>query len=166
MTSLPTYVSRMGHGEISYEVPLKISDVTSYGFILPADSDKLQTFVDQQMNVVSDGAVNYTALPFVIHSYLDAKHATSTTEQIGYLPDREAAFLVPLLEWKNGKTLPELKVWVPYLLIDKMSGMVTGREVWGYHKTLGEITLPEKPGEDINTTTNKKTNSFDDVFTL
>jgi hypothetical protein len=146
MKELPKYVSWKEHGEICFEVPLKISDVTVYGFPLRVDCDRLQKFVDLQLNDVSCGAVRYVSLPFVIHAYLYARHATSVTEPIGYLPDRESAFLVPLLQ-KRGDLMPELRIWVPYLLIDAASGMVTGREVWGYHKTMGTIQMPLSPDQ-------------------
>ncbi|RPI97023.1 MAG: hypothetical protein EHM39_10170 [Chloroflexi bacterium] len=141
MNELPDYISDRGHGEISYSVPLQINDVTCYSFVLSADVRQLQDFIDSQLNVVSGGAVTYTALPFLFHSYLEALHCTSTSETIGYLPDRESAFLVPLLQRTRGE-MPSLKIWVPYLLIDQMSGMVTGREVWGYRKSIGSISLP------------------------
>ena len=47
--------------------------------------------------------MTYTALPFLFDSYLEALHCTSTSETIGYLPDRESAFLVPLLQRKRGE---------------------------------------------------------------
>ena len=145
MRALPDYVSDKGHGQICYETPLKINDVTSYHFILGTDRDQLQKFVDDQLNVVSGGAVRYTALPFLFHSYLEALHCTSTAEPIGYLWDRESAFLVPVLQHRTGHLLPELRIWVPYLLIDSPAGMVTGREVWGYRKSFGQMTLPGRP---------------------
>jgi hypothetical protein len=145
MASLPNYVSDRGHGELCYQVPLKISDVTCYQFVLMVDRSRLQAFVDDQLNVVSGGQVRYTALPFVYNAYLEALHCTSTSETIGYLWDREAAFLVPLLQHRDGHLLPELRFWVPYLLIDSPAGMVTGREVWGYRKSTGTIVLPGGP---------------------
>jgi len=148
--ALPPYISDRGHGEISFSVPLKISDVTSWGFLLRADAAALQAFIDDQLNRVSSGAVTYSALAFggrayLFHAWLKAGHCTSTSELVGWLPDREAAFLVPLLQRRQGQLLPQLKMWVPYLLIDQQSGMVTGREVWGYRKSLATINVPDQP---------------------
>lgn len=145
MKNFPKYVSDRGHGEVSYEVPLMISGITAYSFLLSVDRDQVQAFIDEQLNVVSGGVVKFTALPFVFHCYFDATHCTSSSEVIGYLPDRECAFLIPLLQWREGELLPKLKFWVPYLLIDRMAGMVTGREVWGYRKALGEMVVPLDP---------------------
>jgi hypothetical protein len=145
MTSLPDYISDRGHGEISYPVPLQINGVTAYGFVLKPERERLQRFVDSQLNAVSRGAVHYSACPFVIHVYLDAEHATSSAETIGWLSDHESMFWVPVLQKRRGRLLPELKFWIPYLFIDQQAGMVTGREVWGYRKSGAVIEMPEGP---------------------
>ena len=148
--ALPTYISDRGHGEICFSVPLKISDVTVWGFALRVDAQQLQLFVDSQLNQVSNGAVRYEVPSFfgqslIFHAYLDARHCTSSSEIVGWLGDHESAFLVPLLQTRPGNPFPELKTWVPYLLIDQQSGMVTGREVWGYRKSLATIDVPATP---------------------
>lgn len=145
MSKLPPYISDLGHGQISYAVPLAIREVTSYAFVLKCETARVQTLLDSQLNAIAGSPVRYEALPFLFHCYLQAKHCTSTAEVIGWLPDRESAFLVPVLEHRAGHLLPRLKIWVPYLLIDQMAGMVTGREVWGYRKSLGAIQVPDDP---------------------
>jgi hypothetical protein len=148
------YISDRGHGEICFSVPLLIQDVTTWGFLLHADSGRLQAFIDDQLNRVSGGKVRYEALSVpllgrspIFHAYLHAGRCTSTSETIGWLPDHESAFLVPVLQFREGALLPELRTWVPYLLIDDQSGMVTGREVWGYRKSLATITTPAVPDD-------------------
>jgi hypothetical protein len=37
-------------------------------------------------------------------------------------------------------------MWSPYIFIDYPIGMVTGREVWGWSKALGKITMPTAAG--------------------
>jgi hypothetical protein len=160
MSTLPDYVSDRGHAEISFAVPLQIKDVTAYGFVLKSDGDRLQRFVDEQLNAVSGGKVRYSACSFVIHVYIEAKHCTSAAEVIGWLPDRESLIWVPVWQKRQGHLLPELKIWIPYLLIDQQSGMVTGREVWGYRKTLATIEVPSGPDDaaafSVKTTIFKK----------
>lgn len=145
MSSLPNYISDRGYGEISFAVPLRISDVTAYGFVLKSDEKALKRFVDEQLNAVSGGKVRYYPCPFVIHVYIQAGHCTSDAEVIGWLPDRESMIWVPVWQKREGELLPDLKIWIPYLLIDQQSGMVTGREVWGYRKTLATIEVPRSP---------------------
>jgi hypothetical protein len=142
---LPNYVSDRGHGEIAYAAPLMICEATAYAFVFKANCSQVQAFVDEQLNAVSGGAVHYTALPMVIQIWVNVKRATSLAENIGWLPDRESMFWVPLVQTVSGTLSP--MVWVPYLFIDIDSGMVTGREVWGFRKTLASIDVPENPFE-------------------
>lgn len=150
---LPLYISDRGHGEICFATPLLITNVTSYGFALKARRSKLQAFIDQQLNAVSNGELRYTAVDvpcdpdttFLFHCYNDAMHCTSETEVIGHMPDREAAFLIPVLQHRKGSLIPQLKMWIPYLFIDAIEGMVTGREVWGYRKSYARIETPTGP---------------------
>ncbi len=146
------YISDRGHGEISFSVPLMIRDVTAWGFLLKVESRPLQNFIDDQLNRVTS-AVRYEVpslfgCALIFHAWLEAKHCTSTSEVIGWLPDRESAFLVPVWQIRGRKR--ELKLWVPYLLINDQSGMVTGREVWGYRKSLATIDVPAQPRDPLN----------------
>ena len=157
IAALPDYISRLGHGEICYPQPLRLTNTMSYAFGLGADRDAVQALVDSQINAACAPALRYEAFSSnVLLTFLEVESATSLSEVIGVLGDREAAFWVPLLEWRQGHKLPRLTFWVPYLLINVDSGMVVGREIWGYRKALGEITLPqaeEDPAEFIATTT-------------
>ncbi len=147
MATLPDYVSSRGHGEISFEIPARMTGATAYQFVLAAARAPLQRFVDAQLNCVSNGAVHYTALPFLFHYYMDVERVTSIPEVIGYVPYREAGFMVPLLQKREGHLLPELKLWLPYILIDRDCGMVAGREVWGYPKAMGVMTMNPDPAQ-------------------
>jgi hypothetical protein len=150
MSPLPDYVSDHGHGEICYQVPLAINGVTTYAFALHADHQALQALVDSQLNAAPNGAVRYEVVGHsVLLTFLSAEHCTSVSETVGWLSDREAAFWLLLVE-KRASGPARLVYWIPYLLIDAMSGMVTGREVWGYRKSLGTIdspTAPESPAQ-------------------
>lgn len=150
---LPPYISDRGHGEMSFATPLRISKVTTYGFALTARRDMLQAFIDRQLNSVSKGQIRYSAVDvpcdpgvtFMFHCYNDAKHCTSETEVVGYMTDRESAFMIPVWQHRKGSLLPQLKMWIPYLFIDVAEGMVTGREVWGYRKSYAHIETPPGP---------------------
>jgi hypothetical protein len=145
MSPLPDYVSDHGHGEICYEAPLAIDGVTTFAFALHADHQALQALVDSQLNAAAHGAVSYEVVGHsALLTFLSAEHCTSASEAVGWLSDREAAFWLLLIE-KRATGPARLVYWIPYLLIDAMSGMVTGREVWGYRKSLGTIDLPTAP---------------------
>lgn len=140
---LPPYIDRLGHGEICYPQPLQLKDVTAYAFSLAADPKALQALVDSQINVVCRPDVEYRVLTAsTLLTILHVRQATSLAQTIGNLSDHEAAFWIPLLEIRKGRLIPRLVFWIPYLLIDVDSGLVVGREIWGYRKALGKIQLP------------------------
>jgi len=146
---LPKYISDTGHGAASHLAPLYLSNVQSYFFTLRANHKALQKFVDSQLNVVSNGAVTYTALPWVLNCWYQTQKGTSMAEVGGYMPSNECLFVIPLLQQKHGHfSLPELKAWVPYLLIDQQNALITAREVWGYRKSLAGIQIPNSPGSN------------------
>jgi hypothetical protein len=142
---LPHYVDQLGHGEICFPQPLQLKDVTAYAFSLAADPNALQALVDSQMNVVCRPDLEYRVVgSSTLLTLLHVRQATSLAQTIGNLGDHEAAFWIPLLEIRKGRLIPRLVFWIPYLLIDVASGMVVGREIWGYRKSLGSIRLPSQ----------------------
>ncbi len=145
MTTMPRYVESYGHGEQSYQGPLAINDVVSYGFPMAVDRGRLQHFVDTQLNGVTD-EFHYTALPFVIHAWVSVGKAFSFTQNIGWMSDQESQFFVPLLQKKRGHLMPRLVFWIPYLFIDVVAGLVTAREVYGFRKMPAAISIPRDIG--------------------
>jgi uncharacterized protein with NAD-binding domain and iron-sulfur cluster len=140
MSALPEYVSGLGHGEQSIEPPGVTRGGHLYVFPLPARWDRVQETVDTLLNRPSGGAVTYHALPCVLLLFLDAPELTSTTETMGYIPDQECAFCVPLVRMTQEG--PKTAFWMPYLFINSSLGMVTGREVWGFQKQIASLEFP------------------------
>jgi uncharacterized protein with NAD-binding domain and iron-sulfur cluster len=141
MSPLPEYVSGLGHGEQSIEPPGVTRGGHLYVFPLPARWDRVQKTVNALLNGPAGGAVTYHALPCVLLLFLDAPELTSTTETMGYIPDQECAFCVPLVRMTHDG--PKLAFWMPYLFINSSLGMVTGREVWGFQKQIATLEFPE-----------------------
>jgi hypothetical protein len=77
---------------------------------------------------------------------MDVKQCTSAVDAIGWVPGRETAFWVPLLETRRGRILPRPVLWAPYIFINYTIGMLTGREIWGWSKTLAEIAITATAG--------------------
>jgi uncharacterized protein with NAD-binding domain and iron-sulfur cluster len=141
MSPLPEYVSGLGHGEQCIEPPGVTRGGHLYVFPLPARWDRVQQTVNTLLNRPAGGAVTYHALPCVLLLFLDAPELTSTTETMGYIPDQECAFCVPLVRMTNEG--PKTAFWMPYLFINSSLGMVTGREVWGFQKQIATLEFPE-----------------------
>jgi hypothetical protein len=141
--SLPDYVSWCGHGEISVCPPGRFTGATGFAFAAPADGAALKNLVDRLLNPVSGGDVTYhVLLDMVFISFLDIARCTSPTEIIGWVPGREAAFWILLLETRIDPLEMRFALWAPYIFIDYDMGMVTGREVWGWPKALASIEVP------------------------
>jgi hypothetical protein len=149
--ALPKYLSWTGHGSSCGEPPGVFTGGTMHLFGLAADSKAMQALVDKFLNPVAGPKVHYEA--FVSQSLLtilDIAKGTTAAEAIGWLPGRECALWIPLLE----TTLPELTfpptlpppprvvMWSPYIFISYAIGMVTGRETWGWSKALADIDFP------------------------
>ncbi len=151
---LPDYVPFIKHGEVCYEGPLTIQDVTAYCFGIQADRNALQALVDSQLNSASQGAVQYQVFGnWVSLIFQNCGSATSASQQVGYLPDREAAFVIPVIQKMNNNSQPDrLLFWIPYLLIDVTIGMVMGREIWGYPKALATVELPTSAADPLEFT--------------
>ncbi|WP_316014109.1 hypothetical protein [Roseobacter sp. HKCCA0434] len=144
---LPPYIDRLGHGEICFPQPLALKGATAYAFGLDADPTALQALVDSQLNAACAPSLRYEPVgDTVLLTFLEVEAATSLSQTIGVQGDREAMIWVPLWEYREGATFPRLTFFVPYLLINVDTGLVVGREIWGYRKTIGEIDLMTDPG--------------------
>lgn len=144
---LPLYVPTLGYGQQVPQVPGSIKGALCYMFALEvADVSKLQTTVDHFLNKPTKGAVTYTVLGSqIMASFLHADQLSSVAQAIGWLPDREWAFWVPLIGTTGRKNeSPRLAFWNPYLVLDNSVGTETGREVWGFRKQFGTVSLPMK----------------------
>jgi len=146
--ALPKYISFRGHGEIDFAAPLYATGDLLYAFALASDRVSVQTFVDATLAAPTNGAVTYRVLGnYVLLLFQHCGHFSSPN-QIGWAEDHETAFMIPLIEKRPDSGAPiKLVLWMPYLMIDVGLGMVTGRDVWGYNKTLGSTTMPKSPND-------------------
>lgn len=146
--TLPKFISFRGHGEIDFSAPLLATEDLLYAFALPSDRASVQALVDSTLAAPSRGVVDYQVLGnYVLLLFQHCGHFTSP-KKIGWAEDRETAFMIPLIEKRPNSIHPvKLVLWMPYLMIDVGLGMVTGRDVWGYNKTLGTTTMPHSPDD-------------------
>jgi hypothetical protein len=144
MASFPKYVSDLGHGLAVPEVPASIIDGTLFAFFVDADATKLQALVDLFLNAPSAGAVEYSVMgSSVMIVFLRAPKHMTTVQPIGYIEDREFTVWVPLFARTRGQPEADrITLWMPYIVISSHEGMATGREIWGFRKTLGTTEVP------------------------
>jgi hypothetical protein len=150
------YVEQRGHGEVAMMPPGLVSGARVTLFPIRIEPDRLQRRVDQGLNAASGGAVSYRVLgSWILLCFLDAPKLTSPHEPIGYLPDRECAIWVPLFEHRRGHRGGRLAMWMPYLFVDSDIAMATGREVWGFQKSIATLETPGDPGSSGFTLTTR-----------
>ena len=157
MTAAP-YISWLGHGAADLAPPGVFTDAKAHMFAIDADQAAMQVLVDQLLNPAAGGVVSYkAALPVAMLSFIDIAQCTSGTDVVGWLPGRECAIWVPLIEEHPGDPLrTRLVMWAPYIFISYTIGMVTGREIWGWPKVLADIAVsaddPANPQFSCTTT--------------
>lgn len=136
----PRFVERLGHGMQVVQPPGIVRGARVYAFALPCDAAAVQRLVDRSLTAPS--GVRFKVLGRrVFLSFLRGRELTSLAQDLGSLPDEEAAFWIPLR--REGSLLPEY--WMPYVVVDQSIAMATGREVWGFWKELGQLRVPKGP---------------------
>ena len=136
----PRYVEGLGHGLQVVQPPGIVRGARVYAFALPCDPKAVQRLVDR--NLTEPSGVRFKVLGRrVFLSFLRGRELSSLAQDLGSLPDEEAAFWVPLR--REGALLPEY--WMPYVVVDQSIAMATGREVWGFNKEMGQLRVPTGP---------------------
>lgn len=145
MSMSAPYVSFIGHGAASLAPAGVFTGVTAHAFMFRANDGAMQALADEFLNAPARGRVRYRALSGrALATFMDYAKCTSSIDQIGWVPGRECALWVPLVEFDAG--LPRLVMWSPYIYIDYTIGMLTGREVWGWSKVSARIAMPWDAG--------------------
>jgi hypothetical protein len=143
---LPRYVSYRGHGATTISAPVTITGAHFLCFALPSNGDMVQKLLDQSLNLVTRD-IQYHVLGGYVFLVVAINDKVQSPDNIGWEPDKEVGFFVPVVEERPPSPIPEkLALWVPYLLIDSIIGMTTGREIWGYNKSFMTHWAPTSTG--------------------
>ena len=149
-TDLPPYIDN-GIGLPSMRPPYPNMNMETASFFLEADFDTVKAACDKYLNNVIDGKRKY----FPISSYVmftwakiigDAK--TDSYEVMGPMKEHDAVFFVPTLavNYRFGIPIPSHFAMFPFrLYIDNADGIVSGREVYGFNKSVGVFSGSEDP---------------------
>jgi hypothetical protein len=119
-------------------------------FAIEADTTAMQRLADAALNAAAGNAVRYqTFAPFALLTFADMARCTSGIDAMGWLPGRECAMFVPLLEREPDNPFHlRFVLWAPYIFIDYAIGMATGREVWGWPKVAAQIDIAPTKSTD------------------
>lgn len=135
------YVDR--GGEQVYRSPFSALKVDYYGFLLKADPAAIQrTVCDHCLNNPSGGTEDFVvAMPYVLVAFNNLPDLFSIDppwNYRGHFPEQESAFWVLLLDRKRQRLF-----WhQPYIFVDSAYALTMGRELYGFPKGLGWISLP------------------------
>jgi len=149
MASIP-YI-RYG-GNFLARQPYAIGGVTGYGFGADGDLAKMQALVDRTLNLSPDTRYRVLSKTVFITFFRMNRLVSTVPEDAakGYFSETELNFTLLLAaERKVGAVfLPERLVWhMPYLWVDSNQAMIAGRDVYGFPKQYGTVTMPLAPGQ-------------------
>lgn len=153
MEKLPEYVVRPG--EPCHQPPFACDSTQLYGFYVRGQREAIQTrLIDPALNAPRGGQTRYQAFTdYVMVTYSITARGTSIDppdSQQGYVPEYCWTVWVPLLVVKSelGIHVAERLVMYPaFITVDNPWSLVAGREVYGFPKNQGPLTIPAA-GED------------------
>lgn len=135
----PRYVER--GGEIVFSPPGVASGVRMWGFFLEGDAALLQQMYDRYLNVPSCGVTSFEPAGSIfafVFATLDRVFAQQPPDIYrGYF--KEAEFAVWTLGYDRRRH--EYATFVPYMIVDQGSALAMGREVYGFPKQLGSVSI-------------------------
>jgi len=146
---LPAYVDAGGRGLV-FRGPYVQRDAKLAALLLPADVAVLQTLCDTYLNTPANGAVDYVPFgPYILLVYaeMQIQSQDARDRELGWLHETEVSFWVPVWARKRvaGVTVFDHLAWfLPYLFVDNPYAIATGREVYGFPKTLGHFSPVEQ----------------------
>ncbi|HEY2292823.1 MAG TPA: hypothetical protein VGM86_19145, partial [Thermoanaerobaculia bacterium] len=120
--------------------PFAFPGTCAHFFPLAANMDRLRSFCDQYLNVgPPEVAVFRPALPYVLLAVLDYGQMALEAENLGWVAQHEIYFGIPLEKWRLHRGRMTFEGWLlntPFIFVDNASSLTTGREVYGWNKTL------------------------------
>jgi hypothetical protein len=136
------YVDR--GGELVYAPPFIADNVQQYSFLLDADITKLQELCDKYLNTPLGESRFVPAGPFVMPSCCVLSSLRSSTppySEMGWFAENEIAFWILIID----KVSKRMYWMLPYIWVDNDYAFAMGRELYGFFKGIGTITLPTSP---------------------
>jgi hypothetical protein len=133
--------------------PLELCGATMYSFLVGADLAALTRMVDSQLNAVTArvGTIYKPLLPMAAIVCAGVNRSYSLTppdSQKGWMGERDFGVWIPVVAgsvehgaWKPGR----IGWYLPYVFVDNVAAMATGREVYGFFKQTAALAMPAEP---------------------
>ncbi len=144
------------NGMQTFPGPFSFKNVKAWSFFLEADYDKLVDVCNQMFTVPSGGEVSYVPLTnMMMMSFMDITDAQSAHHaQASGAYEQEVALWIMMgrRESPSSNKIVSISGFTPYLVINNPLGFIEGRNVWGYMKQAGHLSLPSKtdPGFKVD----------------
>jgi hypothetical protein len=146
-------------GQQTYPQPYDIEGVRFYSFVLDADYDALESYVDRVLNGPAGGAVVYK--PLVGRVMLGLMESTRIwagppEKRLFSVAERDLAFWIPVVSVQKLGPIEfatRLVWYMSYVIVDDSLAVAMGREVYGFPKELGNFDQqpPVGPGGPAST---------------
>ncbi len=141
--TLPPYIPFGGDPELTG--PVSSKNAAFYCFLLKGHLDKFQASLDRYLNTPAGGKVEYKAFSDrAILMFIPIQHALTNTKERGWVGYTDVILAIPALKFEGGLPVG-LVVFSPYIFVDNILPLITGRDVYGFAKTLASVTLPADP---------------------
>lgn len=140
---LPAYVEYGGLA--SCPSPVDCAESTLYRFFLKGEHSKLLALCEKVFTKTSKGRVDIrpvtseVMLTFGIAQRIEPQ--LKPWSQMGYATERQVGLWIPVA-LMEGRLPTQLGWFVPYMWVDNPLLLVVGREIYGFNKNWGEISLP------------------------
>ena len=135
------------NGMQTFPGPFSFEGVELWSFFIEADMEKLKGLADQFFNIPSGGAVSYVPISStMMMTFMDISNARSPfVPHASGAREREVAFWIMMgrEDTAGSGNIVDISGFNPYLVIDNALGYTEGRNVWGYLKQVGNVTLPD-----------------------
>ncbi len=134
-------VTRGTNAAMQMEPPFTFDGVSMRVLPLRANPDTLQSFVNRYLNICPDEVGEFRAyVPYVYLMVLDYGRMSVEQSNAGWIAQREIAFSVPMEWYKvDGRGKLQFHDWAycsPFIFVDNELSMATGREVYGWPKSI------------------------------
>jgi len=139
-------------GNFLLRQPYAIGGVTGYGFGADGDLAKMQALIDKTLNLSGDACYRVISKTVFI-TFFRMNHLASTIPADaakGFVCETELNITLLLAAGKMEGPffVPHRLVWhMPYLWLDSNNAMIAGRDVYGFPKQYGNVTMPLTEGQ-------------------
>ena len=147
----PEYIAR--GGDIVMAPPLELCGATMYSFLVGADLAALTRMVDRQLNAVTArvGTIYKPLLPMaaIVCAGINRSYSLTPPDSLkGWMGERDFGVWIPVVAGTThgGTWQPGRICWyLPYVFVDNVAAMATGREVYGFFKQTAALAMPAEP---------------------